>query len=268
MGEGSESDYTLEEGLPEGCTFERIELDNIEATAATQVRVKLDAATIDAYTEDFRNGAKMPPLDVFREENSERNVMADGFHRQRAAINAGWGDIGCIVHPGGLHDALIYALSANRHHGLRRTNRDKRNAVEMALKDPEISQYQQQEIADICGVTRQTVRRIQHDLLADDDETNGTKSHEPSVAEPKDDDFRDDGTKPTQEEVDLTELRQACSLVKAFPYEGSDAARKLDLTPDDIADLEYVSTWCANAVLTRRSGSDDKHGSGPMGQSL
>lgn len=245
--------------LPEGCTYERIAIDNIEATAATQVRVKLDHATIDQYTEDFQNGADFPPLDVFREANSERNILADGFHRHRGAINAEREDIGCIVHPGGMHEALIHALGANAGHGLRRTNRDKRHAVEMALKDPEISQYQMQEIADVCRVTRQTVRRIQNDLLADpeDDDNNGnngTKS--PAVGDPTDDDFRS-APDVTQEMVELTELRQACGLVKAFPYDGADAAGKLELTKDDIADLEYISTWAANAVLARRKAEAD-----------
>lgn len=244
--------------IPEGCTFERIACDNLEATAATQVRIKFDPGTIDQYTEDFQNGADFPPLDVFREPNSERNILADGFHRHRAAINAEREDIGCIVHPGGMREALIHALGANAGHGLRRTNRDKRHAVEMALKDPEISEYQMQEIADICRVTRQTVRRIQNDLLADDDDSsnsnNGTKS--PVVDNPTDDDYRS-APDVTQEMVELTELRQACSLVKAFPYDGTDAAGKLELSRDDIADLEYISTWAANAVLAHRRGEAD-----------
>lgn len=254
MTEGSESDYNLDNGIPEGCSFERIALDNIEATAATQVRVKLDHGVIDEYTEALQNGAKMPPLDVFREENSERNILADGFHRQRAAINAGWGDMGCIVHPGGMKEALIYALGANGGHGLRRSNRDKRNAVEIALKDPEISQYQMQEIADVCGVTRQTVRRIQNELLADDDDSsngnNGTKLPDP--ADPTADDYRDNGAELTQADVELTELRQACAAIKVLPYDGAAAAMNLGLSKDDVADLEYVSTWTANAVLMHR----------------
>jgi hypothetical protein len=244
--------------------FERIALDNIEATAATQVRVKMDPALIEQYTEDFKNGADFPPLDVFREENSERNIMADGFHRQRAAINAEREDIGCNVHVGGMREALIFALGANNNHGLRRSNRDKRHAVEMALKDPEISQYQMQEIADICRVTRQTVRRIQNDLLTEDGDgstgNNGTKSHDPSVSDPTDDDFRDTGAELSQQDVELTELKQACSLVKAFPYDGAGAATNLALSKDDVADLEYVSTWCANAVLMHRKLQDDSNG--------
>ena len=237
--------------------LEMIACDNIEATAATQVRVKLDRAVIQAYKEDLEAGADFPPLVVFREANSDRNILADGFHRLYAAVDLEWPQIGCEVHEGKMIDALTYALGANFGHGLRRTNRDKRHAVEMALKDPELSRLQQQEIADICRVTRQTVRRIQNELLADDDSSNGnngTKSHSAKPA--TDDDVRDNGKNLTQEEVELTELRAAVAAIKVLPYDGADAASKLALTKDDMADLEYVSTWCANAVLARRGVND------------
>lgn len=242
--------------VPEGCTFEMIALDNIEATAATQVRVRIDRGIVDEYTEAFKNGADFPAIDVYREDNSERNIMADGFHRHRAAVNAERGEIGCIVHPGGLHDALMHALGANNDHGFRRTNADKRHAVEMALKDPEISEMQQQEIADICRVTRQTVRRIQNDLLAQDSSNgnDGTKSHDKEPEDPEGN-FRDNGAEPTQGEVELGEVRQACSMIKVLPYPG-EGALKLDMEPDDIADLEYVSTWMASAVIAYRSQGD------------
>ena len=77
-------DYKLEDPafqIPENATFERLELDNIEATAATQVRVRIDRGIVEEYTEALMNGAQMPPLHVFREEGSQRNILADGFHR-------------------------------------------------------------------------------------------------------------------------------------------------------------------------------------------
>lgn len=236
----SESDYTLEHGIPEGCTFERLALDNIEATAATQVRIRIDKKIVDQYTEDLQNGAQMPPLDVFREENSERNILADGFHRHRGAVNASWGDIGCIVHPGGMREALMFALGANAEHGFRRSNADKRHAVEMALKDPVMSKLTNKEIADICRVTGRTVRRIVNDQLSEDenDSQDRTKSAEPADA--TDDDIRDTGLEPTQGEVERGELRAALGLIKAFPYDGETTIEKMELTPEDVADRKSV----------------------------
>ena len=103
--------------MSEEFSFERIACDNIEATAATQVRLRIDKKMVDQYTEDFQNGAKFPPLTCFREENSERIILADGFHRLRAAINAGREDIGCNIYVGGMREALMEALGSNAEHG-------------------------------------------------------------------------------------------------------------------------------------------------------
>ena len=52
----------------------------------------------------------------------------------------------------------MFALGANTTHGIRRSNRDKINAVKLALKDPQILELTQQQIADICRVSRETVK--------------------------------------------------------------------------------------------------------------
>lgn len=231
--------------------YETLDIDNIEATAATQVRVRLDRHTIDEYQEALENGAEMPALIVYHEPNSQRYILADGFHRLYAMVNLGWDRVDCEVREGRLVDALIEALSANQSHGLRRTNADKRNAVQMALKDPEISKLTQQEIADICGVTDRTVRNIQQDLLTQSEEKKAKKKAK--AKDPDADDVIDSG-EVSQETVDLHELRQAFGLVKALPYTGGDAAGKLELSKDDIADAEYVSTWLAELVIVARKG--------------
>jgi len=246
--------------LPPGAiAYERIRLDNIEATAATQVRVRLDRGIIDQYTEDLKNGADFPPLTIFREENTERNIMADGFHRQRAFVNNEREDVGCFIYPGGMREALIHALGSNSEHGFRRTNSDKRHAVQMALKDPELSLLQQGEIADICRVHRNTVRRIQNDLLSEDS-SNGNNATKVQPEDATDSDVRDTGATVTQHEVELNEVRQALKLIKALPYDGGEAVDKMALEKDDIADLEYVSTWCANAVIKFRSAAEENDG--------
>ena len=252
-------DYKLEDPafqIPEGTAFERIALDNIEATAATQVRVRIDKGIVDEYTESLMNGAQMPPLHIFREKGSERNVLAVGFHRHRAAINAKWGDIGCIVHEGTLHDALMYALGSNAEHGFRRTNADKRHAVEMALKDPEISQLAQQEIADICRVHRRTVIRAINDSMSKDTSSRDdgvTKSHADKVEEASSDDVIDTG-EVSQKQAETDELRAALKMVMVLPYNGADAVTRLALDPDLVADCEYVSTWLSTLVITARKG--------------
>lgn len=239
--------------------FERIACDNIEATAATQVRIRLDRAIIDEYTEAFQNGADMPPIDVFREPNSERVILADGFHRHRAAINAGREDIGCNVHEGGMHDALMYALGANAEHGMRRTQADRRHAVEMALKDPELSKQSSRFIADVCRVGKSTVNRIINEHLAKDKEKEkgGPMGQKKKPKKPTDKDVRDNGKKLTQEQVEADEVREALKAIMVLPYDGPTAAGRLLLDKDDIANAEYVSTWLAGLVIECRKPRDE-----------
>lgn len=223
--------------------------DNILASAATQVRKKLDRETIDQYTEDMQNGHIFPRLIVFAEDGGDRYILADGFHRHHAYVNAEIGQCPVEVHQGGLHEALMYALQANDEHGLRRSNADKRNAVEIALKDPEISALQVLEIADICRVNERTVRRIRDDMDLNKDKPK--KNAKGKGVEPDPKDVRPTRPAPTQSEVERDELRAALSSIKAFPYGGEDAP-KLDLNKDDTADLEYVAAWCSHAVLVLR----------------
>lgn len=256
-------DYTLQNPaylVPEGAKFERFELDNIEATAATQVRVRLDRGIIDEYAEAMRNGAQFPPLHVFCEKNSERVILADGFHRHRAAINAKRGDIGCIVHEGGMHDALMYALGSNAEHGFRRSSADKRHAVEMALKDPELAELSNREIGDICRVSHTTVRRIRNDQLSKDSSNDKPKKKKKKPEKAKASDVRDNGKKLTQEEVETRELREALKMVTVLPYDGEDAIDRLILDPDLVADCEYVSTWLSTLVITYRNKEKENDG--------
>jgi hypothetical protein len=51
----------------------------------------------------------------------------------------------------------LYAVGANASHGLKRTNRDKRNAVLVLLKDPEWQGWSDREIARRCVVSPHTV---------------------------------------------------------------------------------------------------------------
>jgi len=226
-------------------------VDNILASAATQVRKKLDKDTIDSYVEDMQNGAIFPRLTVFAEAEGDRYILADGFHRHHAYVNAEAVTCPVEVREGGLHEALMFALQANGEHGLRRNNADKRNAVEIALKDPEISALQIIEIADICRVNERTVRRIRDDMDLNIGKRKTSKNKKGKGVEPDPDDVRPTRPAPTQSEVERDELRAALSAIKAFPYGGEDAP-KLELSKDDTADLEYVAAWCSHAVLVLR----------------
>lgn len=219
-----------------------IAIDSIEATSATQIRVKLNKDVIDAYREDIEAGDDMPPVDVFHD--GERYILSDGFHRYFAHIGANREEIDCNIHSGGMKEALIHAMGANHGHGLRRSNADKRHAVEMALKDPEISQMTRQEIADICRVTKRSVQKIAKQQEAAEPAA-GINGEPKSPVDPESSDVRP-AKKLTQEDVDLNDVREAMRLIGDLPYSGR-RITALALTQDDCARLSYVHQWFKEA---------------------
>ena len=230
----------------------KLSLDQIMATSDTQVR-KVDAKIVERYTEDLKDGAIFPPIIVFNEGGeSQRWWLADGFHRLFAHRDADVPEIACEVHVGGLLEAQIYSYGANATHGFQRSRKDTTRAVELALQNPELAEFKQQDIADICGVTRRTVSRIKQRLVleaAEKEANRGKVKPEP----PTDADLRTSKPEPTQEEAEAEELRAAMKTIRAFPYGGEDSD-KLPLDSNDIEEMEYCAGWLSHAVLVWRKG--------------
>jgi len=109
--------------------MEKIMIHTI-VTEGLQTRVALNEEVVAEYGEILRGGGTLPPVIVFRDDLTDR--LADGFHRLEAARRLGRIDIEAEVHDGDKTAALRYALKANAAHGLRRTNEDKRNALQIA----------------------------------------------------------------------------------------------------------------------------------------
>lgn len=134
----------------------KIKLSEIVTDAGTQVRAGLNETTVADYAEALADGAKFPPVIVFHD--GSHYIAADGFHRIHAAVRNGATQIECDVRKGGKTDALKFALGCNAHHGLRRTNADKRHAVEIALHGfPNVSTVA---IARMCLVGDELVAEI------------------------------------------------------------------------------------------------------------
>jgi hypothetical protein len=79
--------------------------------------------------------------------------LADGYHRWHAADIAGLQVIAADVRPGGRREAILHSVGANAEHGWRRSNDDKRKAVQTLLNDAEWSGWSDREIARRCGVS-------------------------------------------------------------------------------------------------------------------
>ena len=127
-----------------------LELDQIRTNGGTQSRVELNQETVAEYAQAFTAGASFPPVVVFFD--GANYWLADGFHRYFGARDAGESAIDAEIITGTQRDAVLYSLKANATHGLRRTNADKRKAVETLLKDAEWATWSDRKIADVCGV--------------------------------------------------------------------------------------------------------------------
>ncbi len=139
----------------------------------TQARIKLDPATVDEYAEVLTQADAagqpwpFPPVKVIRQTHVgiHFDYVWDGFHRTAAAHQAHWPHpIPALVRPGTQRDAVLAAVGANADHGLRRTNEDKRRAVEMLLADEEWRTWSDRMIAEQAKVTHPFVAKIRADL--------------------------------------------------------------------------------------------------------
>ena len=131
-------------------------------TEGTQVRVALSEIVIREYADALARGDEFPPIEVYYDETV--HWLADGFHRLQAAKLAGRDSIAATIHPGGQREALLHALSANDTHGYRRTDADRRHAVELMLADPEWQAWSNREIARQCRVSEFLVRTVRQEL--------------------------------------------------------------------------------------------------------
>lgn len=130
--------------------FMKLSHSKIQLDGGTQTRVALHEETVAEYAAAMEEGAQFPPVVVFHDGTNY--WLADGFHRVAAEKVVGWSETNADVKQGTRRDAVLYSVGANGEHGLRRTNADKRRAVETLLRDEEWVKWSDREIARRCGV--------------------------------------------------------------------------------------------------------------------
>lgn len=140
----------------------KLKLDSIRTDGGTQTRAVIDQNTVAQYSDDMRAGAAFPPIVVFHD--GAEYWLADGFHRVMAATAAGLSEVDSDVKQGTRRDAVLFSVGANARHGLRRTNEDKRRAVETLLNDAEWRKWSNVKIAEACGVSNQFVSTMRQPL--------------------------------------------------------------------------------------------------------
>ncbi len=147
------------------CHTTKLKLKSLR-TEGTQARAGLNPETVADYADLYRAGKDLPAVIVF--QDGIEYWLADGHHRAAGARQAGREEILAEIHQGTQRDAIQHACGANKYHGLRRTNEDKRRAVELMLRDQEWMHWTDHRIADHCGVSQPFVSKLRAELAPGD----------------------------------------------------------------------------------------------------
>lgn len=143
----------------------KLPINEIVSDERCQTRAATDESVVEEYRTAYVAGASMPPIEVFRVGGVA--VIVDGTHRYLAASLAAvrWLEV-VEVGSGSWDEAQWYALAANKAHGLRRSNADKRRTVEVALRNPIAQEQSSRVVAEQCGVDHKTLEKIRRELQA------------------------------------------------------------------------------------------------------
>jgi len=145
-----------------------------------QSRVKMKQDVIDDYAEKYQDPERrkrMPPPIIWHRPGKPY-YCSDGFHRVFGAVKAGLEELECEVRSGELRDAILHSFGVNDEHGLRRTNDDKRRAVNALLTDPEWSKWTDRKIADAARVSHVFVAKVREAMRDESAPLTGNVSSE------------------------------------------------------------------------------------------
>lgn len=133
-------------------------ITEIRTDGGTQPRAQLDMMVVAEYADEMQAGNRFPAVIVFYDGSDY--WLADGYHRLWAARQTGLEAIDADVRQGTVDDARWFSYAANQSHGLRRSNEDKRRAVEAALQHPKAGGLSDNQIAHHCGVSQPFVSKL------------------------------------------------------------------------------------------------------------
>lgn len=143
---------------------QQLKATDLTLTKELQMRLNgINKDTVTEYAEEMRKGAQFPPVVVFSADG--KLLVADGFHRVKAALEAGLETVAAELHEGSKQDALNYArFVANRKNGMRLTRFDLQALVETLVTETQYAQTPNTELADIAGCSHTMIKRTRERL--------------------------------------------------------------------------------------------------------
>lgn len=155
--QGSDFEIALadETTPPEAATSAKVEQVPLASiTRDPELNARASGVNKRTVKEYAAAGATFPPVVVFKDAKGKL-WLADGFHRCAAAELAERTEILAEIHEGGRREALLFAVGANQQHGLRRSHKCKRRAVQLLLGA--FPKKSDRWVAEACGVGHQMV---------------------------------------------------------------------------------------------------------------
>ena len=156
-------------------TVQLIALSDIQDGGA-QMRVEMKPDVVLDYAADMAAGATFPPVVVYYDGTDY--WLGDGFHRVEAARKLERETIDAEVLDGDARQAILHGAGSNASHGLRRTQADKRRAVERLVRDEEWGKWSDRKIAKVARVDHKTVAKVRRELLGGEFPTPGRPNGE------------------------------------------------------------------------------------------
>lgn len=126
-------------------------------------RERIDVGTVAEYAEAMQEEARLPPIRIIRDPDG-RLLLVDGWHRVAASRKLGDLTIYARIRNGDWSDAVEGAAAQNARHGLKRSNADKRRAVEMLLALPKWAHASDRAIAQQCAVHHELVGEVRRNI--------------------------------------------------------------------------------------------------------
>jgi len=202
-----------------------LEISKIRIDGETQSRIALNEEVVAEYAQAMLEGVEFPAIIVFYDGSNY--WLADGFHRYFAAKKAGKTSILESINTGTVDDAKLYSSGANSNHGLRRTNADKRHAVEMASRLR--SEWSDRQIAKHCGVSVSLVGAVRRPEVAE-------KQNENRVASEIKKHIECSPTTPTQ---NTQQIEQAAAIDKPLPKKHEEPEpEQVDVEQSEIDEMQ------------------------------
>ncbi len=202
----------------------RMKTASIRIDGGTQPRVSIDTGAVEEYSDALNAGAKFPPVVVFHD--GADYWLADGFHRWHAHKAAGEANIEVDLREGTKDDATLFSLGANSAHGLRRSNADKRRAVEIAIRLEQLAGASDRKLAEVCSVHHRLVADVRRSL----EESSSEKSADERVYTTK------HGTEATMKTSGINagrEKKKTKEEARAANWDKDKPADAADVKPED-----------------------------------